>query len=211
MLCPLRRLFIVGCRRARNAGQDGTERFTLCRAPSFRARLPGRVRGSPPCAFPGIGRSARQPATGGERAFRVCRLVLRPGDSGRLQPRLPGRDNRRNAGGGLRARPGNRPLAAFRAAVAVAGGARCAERRLRATRTGCSAYLAGMPPLAWVRRRRLDEAQRQLRAGLPLDKVALHVGYASASALCFALRRERGVGARGLRASPDPVRASFDN
>ena len=70
--------------------------------------------------------------------------------------------------------------------------------------------LTGLSPLAWVRQRRLDEAQRQLRAGLPLDTVALQVGYASASALCFALRRERGIGARQLRARADPVRASLD-
>jgi AraC-like DNA-binding protein len=70
--------------------------------------------------------------------------------------------------------------------------------------------LTGLSPLAWVRQRRLDEAQRQVRAGLPLDTVALQIGYASASALCFALRRERGIGARQLRARADPVRASLD-
>lgn len=70
--------------------------------------------------------------------------------------------------------------------------------------------LTGLPPLAWVRQRRLDEAQRQLRVGLPLDVVALRVGYASASALCFALRRDRSVGARGLRAARDTVQASLD-
>ena len=60
--------------------------------------------------------------------------------------------------------------------------------------------LAGMAPAAFVRQRRLDEAQRLLRAGLSLEVAALRVGYASASALAFALRRERGTGARGLRA-----------
>lgn len=59
--------------------------------------------------------------------------------------------------------------------------------------------LTGMAPAAFVRRRRLDEAQRLLRAGLSLEAAALRVGYASASALAFALRRERGVGARELR------------
>lgn len=60
--------------------------------------------------------------------------------------------------------------------------------------------LTGMAPAAFVRNRRLDEAQRLLRAGLALEAVALQVGYASASALAFALRRERGVSARSLRA-----------
>ncbi|WP_066341291.1 helix-turn-helix domain-containing protein [Azohydromonas lata] len=59
--------------------------------------------------------------------------------------------------------------------------------------------LAGQPPAAWVRARRLDAAERLLRAGLSLDAAALQVGYATASALAYALRRERGVGARGLR------------
>lgn len=72
------------------------------------------------------------------------------------------------------------------------------------------AEVTGLSPLAWVRQRRLDEAQRQLRAGLSLDMVALQVGYASASALCFALRRDRGGGARRLRSMADPVRASLD-
>lgn len=61
------------------------------------------------------------------------------------------------------------------------------------------AELTGTTPGAYVRRRRLDEAQRLLRAGLSLDATALQVGYASASALAFALRRERGVGAREIR------------
>lgn len=59
--------------------------------------------------------------------------------------------------------------------------------------------LAGMAPAAFVRQRRLDEAQRLLRAGMALEAAALQVGYASASALAFALRRECGAGARGLR------------
>ncbi len=61
--------------------------------------------------------------------------------------------------------------------------------------------LTGQSPQAWLRERRLDEAQRLLRAGWPGDTVAAQVGYASASALLYALRRERGVGARALRSA----------
>jgi AraC-like DNA-binding protein len=59
--------------------------------------------------------------------------------------------------------------------------------------------LTGQTPQAWLRDRRLDAAERLLRAGWPGDTVAAQVGYASASALLHALRRERGVGARQLR------------
>ena len=61
--------------------------------------------------------------------------------------------------------------------------------------------LTGQTPQGWLRERRLDAAQRLLRRGTPLETAALQVGYASASALCFALRRDRSVGARDLRAS----------
>jgi AraC-like DNA-binding protein len=61
--------------------------------------------------------------------------------------------------------------------------------------------LTGLPPAAHVRLRRLDSAERLLRTGMPLEAVALQVGYASASALAYALRRERGVGARAIRQS----------
>lgn len=59
--------------------------------------------------------------------------------------------------------------------------------------------LTGMAPQAWLRARRLDVAAALLRSGLTLDAAALQVGYAGASALAFALRRERGLGARALR------------
>lgn len=59
--------------------------------------------------------------------------------------------------------------------------------------------LTGMTPGAYVRRRRLDQAQRLLRSGYSLDAAALQVGYANASALAYALRRDRGLGARTIR------------
>ncbi len=59
--------------------------------------------------------------------------------------------------------------------------------------------LTGLSPQAWLRTLRLDEAQRLLRRGLTLEAVAARVGYASASALAHAMRRDRAVGVRGLR------------
>ena len=61
------------------------------------------------------------------------------------------------------------------------------------------AEIVGLPPLTWLRERRLDVAERRLRSGAPLEVVALEVGYSTASALCYALRRERSIGARALR------------
>lgn len=61
--------------------------------------------------------------------------------------------------------------------------------------------LTGLSPQAWLRDQRLDAAQRQLKAGWPLETVALQVGYRSASALLFALRRDRGQTTRNLRGS----------
>lgn len=59
--------------------------------------------------------------------------------------------------------------------------------------------LTGRTPQAWLRALRLDRAARLLARGQPLETTALACGYASASALAYALRRERGVGARELR------------
>ena len=59
--------------------------------------------------------------------------------------------------------------------------------------------LTGQTPQAWLRGLRLDRAAQRLARGQPLETTALDCGYASASALAYALRRERGVGARDLR------------
>ena len=59
--------------------------------------------------------------------------------------------------------------------------------------------LTGRSPQAWLRALRLDEAERLLRRGLTLDAVAARVGYATASALAHALRRDRELGVRALR------------
>lgn len=61
--------------------------------------------------------------------------------------------------------------------------------------------LTGQPPQAWLRGLRLDAAQQQLAQGQLLETTALRCGYRSASALAYALRRERQVSARGLRKS----------
>ena len=60
--------------------------------------------------------------------------------------------------------------------------------------------LTGSTPQQWLRDLRLDAASRALAAGEPLETTALRCGYSSASALAYALRRDRGVGSRSLRA-----------
>ncbi|HYP33822.1 MAG TPA: AraC family transcriptional regulator [Burkholderiaceae bacterium] len=59
--------------------------------------------------------------------------------------------------------------------------------------------LTGQSPQAWLRALRLDAAQRLLKRGLTLEAVAARVGYATASALAHALRRDREIGVRALR------------
>ena len=59
--------------------------------------------------------------------------------------------------------------------------------------------LAGCTPQVWLRAMRLDAATQQLAQGQSLETTALRCGYSSASALAYALRRERNVGARSLR------------
>ncbi len=59
----------------------------------------------------------------------------------------------------------------------------------------------GLSPMALVRSRRLLAAQQWLLRGLPLEATALQVGYASASALAYALRREGMDSQRALRAA----------
>lgn len=59
--------------------------------------------------------------------------------------------------------------------------------------------LMGTTPQDWLRSLRLDAAVQQLKQGAALEATALRCGYASASALAYALRRDRGMTSRQLR------------
>lgn len=59
--------------------------------------------------------------------------------------------------------------------------------------------LTGQTPQSYLRALRLDRAMDRVRHGYSLESTAQEVGYCSASALAFALKRDRKVGARSLR------------
>ena len=59
--------------------------------------------------------------------------------------------------------------------------------------------VTGESPLTWMNRIRLQEARSLLHRNVGLEVVASAVGYGSASALCVALHREFGAGAREVR------------
>ena len=59
--------------------------------------------------------------------------------------------------------------------------------------------ITGQSPQAYLRGIRLDAAQRLLRQGVPLEATALRVGYRTASALSFALKRDRQLSTRTIR------------
>ena len=60
--------------------------------------------------------------------------------------------------------------------------------------------LTGRTPQQYLRERRLAKAQAALCLGQTLEATAMLVGYRSAGALAYALRRDRQFGVRGLRA-----------
>ena len=59
--------------------------------------------------------------------------------------------------------------------------------------------LTGQTPQQWLRALRLDTAMQALARGRSLQACAQACGYASASALAYALRRDRDTSARALR------------
>lgn len=59
--------------------------------------------------------------------------------------------------------------------------------------------LTGLTPQQWLRQLRLDKAELLLAQGRNLEATATDCGYATASALAYALRRDRQQGARALR------------
>ncbi|MGB3706471.1 MAG: helix-turn-helix domain-containing protein, partial [Castellaniella sp.] len=61
--------------------------------------------------------------------------------------------------------------------------------------------LTGRTPGDYLRTLRLESAGRMLARGATLEVAAARVGYGSGSSLAYALRRDRGVGARALRDS----------
>ncbi|MES2976761.1 MAG: AraC family transcriptional regulator [Pseudomonadota bacterium] len=48
----------------------------------------------------------------------------------------------------------------------------------------------GVPPMAWIRERRIDRARQALAQGLPVSQTAILSGYRSPSALTAAMRRQ---------------------
>ncbi|MGB6007995.1 helix-turn-helix domain-containing protein [Castellaniella sp.] len=63
--------------------------------------------------------------------------------------------------------------------------------------------LSGSTPGDYLRALRLKQASRLLARGVTLEAVSARVGYRSASALAYALRRDLGATARTLRQSRD--------